>query len=278
MAGKKPLSTSEFNLTVQAKNGDASANLELWKRYKPLTVSILKKVPGISYEDKLSEGYEVFLHKLEYFNPEKVMAIQNTFSFGLIMIGGLKNLKLRLITRWKKEIGNVSYITFDDDCENGLDKVYPCLVLEFGNFEHRKYVQAKARQELFDMASPENTMFQLTEDDLKSKEQLLYSKLTDFQKDILKLKQEGRTLKEIASILDCSLTTIKNHCVVAKSVAAKIFGERPELCIKTNLQKYGKKQIMQMIRTKQLEEINANKNYMKSFAEKRKTPKLAQEA
>jgi hypothetical protein len=62
----KPFSQSEFDLTVRAKNGDPSANLELWERYRPVVISILKPVPGLSFEEKISEAYMIFIWRSQY--------------------------------------------------------------------------------------------------------------------------------------------------------------------------------------------------------------------
>jgi hypothetical protein len=49
----KSSSQSEFDLTVRAKYGDASANLELWEKYKPVAIFLLKSVPGLSFDGKI---------------------------------------------------------------------------------------------------------------------------------------------------------------------------------------------------------------------------------
>jgi hypothetical protein len=224
----KPLSQSEFDLTVCAKNGDPSANLELWERYKPVAISILKPVHGLSFEEKISEAYMIFLHKLEIFNPDKVLAVRNpdTFTFSYMVVGGFKNLKLKLITMWKNHNNHVSFVPLDEDADNCGDKEYPYLVMDKGNFY---LVKDKIDLNFLDLNNPANIL--LSEENTKKlpkKEQLLYARLTDFQKKILEMRREGKTFVEIGNILGCSKTKIRLHYIDAKNIANKIFGVKHE--------------------------------------------------
>jgi hypothetical protein len=221
----KPLSQSEFNLAVRAKNGDASANLELWERYKPVAISLLKPVWGWSFDEKISEAYMVFLHKLEYFNPDKVLAVRDpdTFTFSYMMTGGLKNLKARLIFEYKNRNNHISFMPLEEDTNSrhGLDKEYPFIVIEKGNFY---FAKDKINIAVFDSNNPANIVIKETEKGLQKKEQLFYARLSDFQKQILEMRREGKTYKEIGNIFGCSDQKIKRHCADAKSIATKILG------------------------------------------------------
>jgi DNA-directed RNA polymerase specialized sigma24 family protein len=221
----KPLSQSEFNLTVRAKNGDASANLELWERYKPVAISLLKYVRGLSFEEKISEAYMIFIHKLEIFNPDKVLAVRdpNTFTFSYMVIGGFKNLKRKLITEWKKYNGNVSFNPLNDEMSEyyGFDKEYPFIVAD----KKGKYfiITERASTDLFDLNNPLNALTKSNERELQKKERLFYTRLSDFQKKILEMRREGKTYQEIGNVYGCSSTKIKKHYAEAKGIANKIF-------------------------------------------------------
>jgi DNA-binding NarL/FixJ family response regulator len=232
----KPLSTSEFNLVVRAKNGDASANIELWERYKPVVASMLKIFPRMNQMEKLSEGYIVFLHKLDLFNPEKVCDA-NKFTFSYMLTGGIKNLRKHLFYRLRHDSENVSFIPYEDapesshEPENVYEKKYPFLLFtNCGDDYEFKMDTAfeRIRKESFDLYNPEIDTNKFSESELKEKEQLLYSKLTDLQKEILKLRKEKKLFSEIAEMLGRSDTNVRYHFNNAKSIAANIFYNKSE--------------------------------------------------
>jgi RNA polymerase sigma factor (sigma-70 family) len=217
---------SEFELCVAAKNGDASANIQLWKRYQPVAVSMLRHVPEMTVEEKLSEAYMLFLHKLDLFNPQKVLEARNpdTFTFSYMMTGALKNLRDKFFRAGKRELRNISWTPFDDNQETDC----PYKFTEFAPYHQRKeYIN----NELFDTYSPENSVFCDSDKKLNEKTKRFYAKLSEFQRDILNLRKEGMTLKEIGSKLHCSVTTVKTHILEAKREAANIFGRYPSLKI-----------------------------------------------
>jgi DNA-directed RNA polymerase specialized sigma subunit len=220
----KSLSQSEFNLTVRAKNGDASANLELWERYKPVAISILKPVRGLSFEEKISEAYMIFLHKLDIFDPDKVLAVRDpdTFTFSYMVIGGFKNLKKSLISKWKVHNSNVSFNPLDDDTSDyyGSDKEYPFIVANKGEFY---LTTERINIDLFNLNNPINILTKNNESELLRKEKLFYAKLSDFQKKILEMRREGKTIKAISDILGCSGSKVKRHYAEAKNIADRIF-------------------------------------------------------
>jgi DNA-binding CsgD family transcriptional regulator len=221
----KPLSASEYDLTLRAKNGDASANIELWQYYKPVVISMLKVFPGMDKREKLSEGYLVFLHKLDLFNPDKVYD-PNKFTLSYMLTGGLKNLRKHLFYKLRYESANISRKPFDDTPEVTADIDYPFLLFtDCGDdFEFKKEEAfERINKEVFNSYNPENTFIRLNENELKEKEQLLYSKLTDVQKEILQLRKDGRTYAEVAKMLGYSITTIKAYYLAAKDLAKEIF-------------------------------------------------------
>jgi hypothetical protein len=224
----KPLSQSEFNLTVRAKNGDASANIELWERYRPVAISILKPVRGLSFEEKISEAYMIFLHKLEIFNPDKVLSVRDpdTFTFSYMMTGALKNLKAKLAFRYKDHNNHVSFLPFDEDGDNyGANKEYPYLVIEKGGFY---FVKDKMNIDALDSNNPANILLtKETEKELPKKERLFYTKISDFQKKVLEMRREGKTFKEISNILGYSLSWVRKNYYQAKDIANRVFGLRP---------------------------------------------------
>jgi DNA-directed RNA polymerase specialized sigma subunit len=156
-----------------------------------------------------------FIHELEIFNPDKVLAVRNpdTFTFSYMVIGGFKNLKLRLITKWKDHNNHVSFMPLDDSFGNCGDKEYPYLVKD------------KIDMNFFDSNNPANILLSKeSTKKLPKKEQLLYDKLTDFQKKILEMRREGKTFIDIGNALGCSSTKIRRYYSDAKNTANKIFG------------------------------------------------------
>jgi RNA polymerase sigma factor (sigma-70 family) len=216
---------SEFDLCVAAKNGDSEANLQLWEIYRPVAFSMLKRVPKMTTEEKLSEAYMLFLHKLGLFDPLKVERARNpdTFTFRYMMTGGLKNLRRKLFYNLKKDFSNVSWTPFEDS--GGIDCPYK--FTEFKPYHHEKeYID----NEYFETYSPEKRIFH-SDEELLEKAKKLYGKLSTFQHNILNLRREGLTQMEIADRLHCSLTTVKAHLSGAKRKAAQIFGNQPGLKI-----------------------------------------------
>jgi hypothetical protein len=227
----KSRNQSEFNLTVRAKNGDPSVNLELWEKYKPVAISILKPVYYLTWEERLSEAYMLFLHKLEIFDPDKVLAVRDpdTFTFSYMMTGGLKNLKASLMVKWRTNANQISFVEFDDGIdEKSLDKTYPCIVGKDGNY---RVVSERLNVERFNSSNPENIHIResIPDSGMEKKKQLFYTKLSDFQKKGLKLREDGKTIKGTAVELHCSITKIRHHISKAKIIAAEIFGITPEL-------------------------------------------------
>jgi DNA-directed RNA polymerase specialized sigma24 family protein len=109
----------------------------------------------------------------------------------------------------------------DTTGSHGLDKEYPFIVIEKGNFYLAKN---KINIAVFDSNNPANIVIKDTENELLKKERLFYTKLSDFQKQVLEMRREGKTYKEIGNIFGCSDSRIKRHCADAKNIAAKIFG------------------------------------------------------
>jgi DNA-directed RNA polymerase specialized sigma24 family protein len=217
---------SEFDLCLAAKNGDVSANIQLWKRYSPVAISLLKQIPGMTIEEKLSEAYMLFLHKLDYFDPQKVLNARDpdTFTFSYIIIGGLKNLKDKLFRAGKRELKNISWTPFDDNQETDC----PYKFTEFTPYHQRKeYIN----DERFDTYSPENNIFCSSDKKLDEKAKRFYGALSEFQCNILNLRREGLTLQEIGDKFHCSDTKIRHHILKAKRKAAEIFGKHPSLKI-----------------------------------------------
>jgi DNA-directed RNA polymerase specialized sigma24 family protein len=217
---------SEFELCLAAKAGDASANIQLWKKYMPVTISMLKHVPGMTVEEKLSEAYVLFLHKLDYFDPQKVLEARSpdTFTFSYMMTGGLKNLRDKFFRAGRRELRNVSWTPFDDD----QDTDCPYKFTEFNPYHQGKeYIN----NERFDTYSPENNIFCDSDKGLNEKAKKFYGELSEFQCSVLNLRKEGMTIKEIGIKLNCSTTTVKTNILEAKRKAAKIFGRYPSLKI-----------------------------------------------
>jgi RNA polymerase sigma factor (sigma-70 family) len=217
---------SEFELCLAAKNGDTLANIQLWKRYQPVAVSMLRNLPEMTVEEKVSEAYMLFLYKLELFDPQKVLEARSpdTFTFSYMMTGALKNLRDKLFRAGKRELRNISWTPFDDSQETD----FPYKFTEFTPYHQRKeYIN----NERFDTYSPENNIFCSSDKKLDEKAKRFYGALSEFQRDILDLRKEGMALKEIGSKLHCSPTTVKAHIRQAKRKAAEIFGKHPSLKI-----------------------------------------------
>jgi RNA polymerase sigma factor (sigma-70 family) len=224
--GTKEAVKSDFDLCVSAKNGDSEANLQLWKRYKPYAVTLLKSVPGLTVEEKLSEAYMVFLHKLDYFDPKKVLEARNpdSFTFSYMMTGGLKNLRQKLFSELRRNVREVSWTPFEDEQE--IDRSYG--FTEWGTDRQEKYC---IPNDAFTVFSPETVFLRDSDYELSIKTNKLYEKLTEVQRKILNLRGKGLTLKEIGEELQCSCFVVKYQFKKIKYKVARIFGNRPELKI-----------------------------------------------
>jgi hypothetical protein len=226
VSGADKTEKSDFELCVAAKNGDSEANLQLWSRYKPCAISILKPIPGLTFEEKLSEGYMLFLHKLEIFNPQKVLEVRNpdSFTFSYMMTGGLKNLRQKLFSEFKRKTRSISWTPFRD--EQKTDCIYK--FTEWGtDCQEKYYIPNNA----FTVFNPEIVFFQDSDYELSVKTKKLYEKLSEVQREILNLRGKGLTFKEIGEEIQCSCFVVKYQFKKIKYKTARIFGNRPELKI-----------------------------------------------
>ena len=77
--------------------------------------------------------------------------------------------------------------------------------------------------EIYNTYNPEKLVVEKLCSDDTERVKAFYSKLTQFQKDILEARREGLTFAEIANRFSCSATTVKNHLARAKKYAEKVF-------------------------------------------------------
>jgi RNA polymerase sigma factor (sigma-70 family) len=217
---------SDFNLCVSAKNGDSKANLQLWNRYKPCAISILKPVPGLTFEEKLSEAYMLLLHKLDYFDPKKVLEARDpdSFTFSYLMTGGLKNLRDKLFREFKRNTLNISWTPFRD--EQKIDCIYK--FTEYGTDSQERYCINDSHFKIF---SPEAVLFRNSAEELNNKTKKLYEKMSELQRNILNLRGKGLTLQEVGKELQCSCSSVQYQLRKIKYNAARIFGNYPGLKI-----------------------------------------------
>jgi len=211
-------SLSEYDLTLKAKKGDAGANIMLWERYKQTAATILRPVPDMDEDDKFSEAYMIFLHKLDIFDPAKVTRDPETFTFSYMFIGGIKNLRSRLFAEWRRENCVISSKAFEEDY---ADAKYPFRI--FKKKCAKKWENSYVIKEKFDFtASPEQRVGK----DLEKRKRTFYGGLNSLQARILRLRREGKTYREIGAILGISDTNVRYKCAGIKRRFNEIFGTR----------------------------------------------------
>jgi DNA-directed RNA polymerase specialized sigma24 family protein len=164
-----------------------------------------------------------------------------TFTFSYLLTGGIKNLKIKLFASQRNRSANISYIPYSEESSDTyfFERKYPFVVINASNFQDIQEYNEKVRDDVFEKDNPEKVMLQ-RDNDLKEKERIFNSQVTDFQKEILRLKRDGKTIKEISESLGCSITTVKNHTLIARTIAVQLFNMNQEFFIEPTLKRYEK--------------------------------------
>lgn len=199
---------NEYQLTVAAKYGDQDAWVKLWSTYRNPMMAQLRCVIGLSKEDRESEAYTLFAHKLEIFDPAKVNVSPSSFSFGYMAINGAKNLRDRLVNESRADdaLEDNEYLEIGGEDESGATRS----ASKIREYETMKY-------------SVETLVFRDPKEDMTVRVKRFYDRLNDFQKDVLRLRRAGFKLQEIADELGCSLSRVKDNLSKAKFLANDVF-------------------------------------------------------
>lgn len=195
---------TDYQNAVAAQDGDKNAELELWNKYKGTCLGILGKVAGMDVEDKESEAYLLFHHKLyDLFDRTKIGVSPEAWTFSFMIIGGCKNLRNKLIRQSirDQEFCNFAYIDGggDDTLQDAVN------VDVYGDHTFDQYnTEALVIRDLIP---------------LSGRVKRFYAKLTVQEKVILVKRRAGMLVREIAEEMDCSVSTIKLRLQRARQIA-----------------------------------------------------------
>ena len=202
---------TEYELAVQAQQGDHNATMALWNKYKPVSMSILKKVAHLTSEELESEVFMVFHHKLfDLFDPAKIGCKPENWTFSFMVVGGMKNLRSKLINQSKKYNSVMSGVYYTE--QNDGDESAPQ-----DRINYRLYGAA-----VHETYNPERLII-AAEDPVSSRVERFYAKLSAFEKAVLAERRAGFKLQQIADKFSCSLSKVKSHLRRAKEIASQEF-------------------------------------------------------
>jgi hypothetical protein len=220
MAGNIIDGEAECFLAVRAKGGDKAAFTSLWNFYKPIMLGMLRSCRWLTFDERSSEAALLFAHKLEIFDPAKVGKSSEDWTFSYMLTGGVKNLRQRL-QRCFREDSKV-WILFDGNdameyLEDPASSDYPLSKLISGS---------PIDCNVYDYCEKNNPEFLLINSttELRDKRQRLEKRISLFQKTLLDLRREGKTMAEIADEMGKGVTTVKKYIKDAKEIASRIFG------------------------------------------------------
>jgi DNA-directed RNA polymerase specialized sigma24 family protein len=211
---------SEYFLAVRAKGGDKDAFMSLWNLYKPVMLGMLRSCRWLTFDERSSEAVLLFAHKLEIFDPAKVGKSPENWTFSYMLTGGVKNLCQRLQRCFRDE--SKAWTLFDEDTlieylEDPVSSDHPLSKLISGS---------PIDCNVYDYCEKSNPEFLLMHSvtELQEKKQKLEERISPFQKKLLYLRREGKTIAEIADEMGKGVTTIKRYIMDAKKIASRIFG------------------------------------------------------
>jgi DNA-directed RNA polymerase specialized sigma24 family protein len=207
---------SEFMQAVRAKVGDKGAFKKLWDKYRPMMVGMFRFCKNLTIDDRASEAALVFVHKLEKFMPEKIGSISpESWSFSYMLTGGVKNARDKIIRHSEKDTEHYLF-GFKEEAqdETGLPyytgNAFP-IALDVNKYDYEeKY-------------SPEIYAVRAADVSLEDKEKALMGKLSPLQIAILRLRQAGKTIQEIADEMGCGFTKVRLNIVRARELASSVF-------------------------------------------------------
>jgi hypothetical protein len=94
---------NEFEAAKAAQDGSGEAWMLLWKHYRPMLMSRICHAKGFTSEEFESEAIELFAHKLEIFNRNKVTDPEKYSMHSWLFLGAV-NLNNKLIRQRKREV------------------------------------------------------------------------------------------------------------------------------------------------------------------------------
>jgi len=204
---------SEFEMVCRAKKGDKQAVEWVWRKYYRLLVGRIYKFRGyhhLSKDEIEGEALDVLFHKLEVFKPDRVKKTPDVWSFSYMLSSGAGHARDRLKTRAKIDNRTDPY----DDTSTGDDTPLSRIV-------NRAY---DADPTKFDQNNPENTVIKTIDGTPEQKARQFLKALTPIQRTLLRLRQQGLTLVEVADRMDFSFTRVRNLLTITKQQAVSIFG------------------------------------------------------
>jgi len=202
---------NDFELAVAAHSGNQAAVDTLWKRHRLRMIGMLGKYNNrlyrLSQEEMESEAAMVFMHKLmEIFRPEKVRKSPAEWSFSYMLTGGMRNHRDGLINKFRNHGVYVDEYS-EEDSPEGEQPGLVYRALEWDDAEYTKY-------------GPEKLAFETEWADARVEE--LFQNLTPFQRAVVKLRQAGMTIQQIADRMGCGYTKVRVNVNSAKRAAAEI--------------------------------------------------------
>lgn len=216
---------NEFEMTCAAQDGDGKAWMALWNHYESMMMSRLIAVKGLTRSELQSEACEVFAHKLSLFDRAKVKS-ENAFSMFSWLFCGVVNRTNKLIRHRKKEV----HLYFEDvnsaDGWGVADDNPSSRTYFYDNTEDLNPLQNQMlgiNDEIYSAYNPEKLVVESLHDADTVRVKTFYSKLSQFERDILEARREGLTLAQVAKRFACSITTVKNHVRNAKRYANEVF-------------------------------------------------------
>jgi DNA-directed RNA polymerase specialized sigma24 family protein len=212
-AGMDP--NTEFMLAVRAKFGDKAAFAGLWNKYRSMMCGMLRFCKNLTEDERVSEAALVFVKKIELFRPERVKKNPEEWTFSYMLTGGVKNARDKIIRHSKKE----SRRDFDyvDDLPSDTDTDTAYVNAFAASVEINRY-------EYMEKYSPEVHALRATDVSLEDKQKELLESLSPLQITILKFRQAGLTIQQIADEMGCGFTKVRLQIVEARQTASAIFG------------------------------------------------------
>jgi RNA polymerase sigma factor (sigma-70 family) len=219
---------NEFEMTCAAQDGNNIIWLALFKHYKNMMMSRLIAIRGFTRDELESEACEIFAHQLGKFDREKVSS-ETAFSMFSWLFCATINRTNKLIRQRKRDV----HLYFEDvnaadDRDGSLDTIHGRnhIIYYDGHAEDTNPLQNQMlgiNETIYSIYNPEKLVVEKLQDTDTDRVKNFYSRLTQFDKDILEARREGLTLSEVAKKFCCSITTVKNHIYKAKRYANDVF-------------------------------------------------------
>jgi hypothetical protein len=94
---------NEYEAAKAAQDGNSRAWMLLWKHYKPMLMSRIRHVKGLSNDELESEAVTLFAHKLRLFDRGKVTKPDGYSMHSWLFLGAI-SLNNKLIRQRKREV------------------------------------------------------------------------------------------------------------------------------------------------------------------------------